>query len=79
MWNERQPVEIFHLLFLRAFGARVGNTLYHPQGRPATHNISPSASRWANWQPARVCCLICAVRHGIDTVGGLRACLCGHM
>jgi hypothetical protein len=27
MWSERQIIEIFHLLFLRAFGARVDKAL----------------------------------------------------
>jgi predicted nucleotidyltransferase component of viral defense system len=32
MWNERQTIEIFHLLFLRAFGARVDKALYSLKG-----------------------------------------------
>lgn len=32
MWSERQTVEIFHLLFLRAFGARVEKTLFALKG-----------------------------------------------
>ena len=32
MWTERQAVEIFHLLFLRAFGARVDKSLYALKG-----------------------------------------------
>src|SRR5438552_7408707 len=32
MWTERQAVEIFHLLFLRAFGARVDKALYALKG-----------------------------------------------
>jgi predicted nucleotidyltransferase component of viral defense system len=32
MWSERQTIEIFHLLFLRAFGARVGKDLYALKG-----------------------------------------------
>jgi predicted nucleotidyltransferase component of viral defense system len=32
MWNDRQAVEIFHLLFLRAFGARVDKTLFCLKG-----------------------------------------------
>src|SRR5438552_12756743 len=32
MWTERQAVEIFHLLFLRAFGARVDKSLYTLNG-----------------------------------------------
>lgn len=32
MWNERQTVEIFHLLFLRAFGARVDKALFALKG-----------------------------------------------
>ena len=32
MWNERQTIEIFHLLFLRAFGARVDKTLFALKG-----------------------------------------------
>lgn len=32
MWSERQAVEVFHLLFLRAFGARVDQTLYALKG-----------------------------------------------
>ena len=32
MWNERQTIEIFHLLFLRAFGARVDKTLFSLKG-----------------------------------------------
>lgn len=32
MWNERQTIEIFHLLFLRAFGARVDKALFALEG-----------------------------------------------
>lgn len=32
MWTDRQAIEIFHLLFLRAFGARVEKTLYSLKG-----------------------------------------------
>jgi predicted nucleotidyltransferase component of viral defense system len=32
VWNERQTVEIFHLLFLRAFGARVDKALFALKG-----------------------------------------------
>jgi predicted nucleotidyltransferase component of viral defense system len=32
MWNERQTIEIFHLLFLRAFGARVDKALFAIKG-----------------------------------------------
>lgn len=32
MWNSRQAVEIFHLLFLRAFGARVDKALFCLKG-----------------------------------------------
>ena len=32
MWNERQTIEVFHLLFLRAFGARVDKALYALKG-----------------------------------------------
>ncbi len=32
MWNDRQAIEIFHLLFLRAFGARVDKTLFALKG-----------------------------------------------
>ena len=32
MWNAHQTVEIFHLLFLRAFGARVDKTLFALKG-----------------------------------------------
>ena len=32
MMNERQAIEIFHLLFLRAFGARVDKTLFAVKG-----------------------------------------------
>ena len=32
MWDERQAVEIFHLQFLRAFGARVDKDLYALKG-----------------------------------------------
>lgn len=32
MWTERQAIEIFHLLFLRAFGARVDKTLFAVKG-----------------------------------------------
>lgn len=32
MWNDRQAVEIFHLLFLRAFGARVDKALFVLKG-----------------------------------------------
>ena len=32
MWNERQTIEIFHLLFLRAFGARVPKELFSLKG-----------------------------------------------
>jgi predicted nucleotidyltransferase component of viral defense system len=32
MWTERQAIEIFHLLFLRAFGARVGKALFSLKG-----------------------------------------------
>jgi predicted nucleotidyltransferase component of viral defense system len=32
MWRERQTIEIFHLLFLRAFGARVDKALFALKG-----------------------------------------------
>lgn len=32
MWSERQTIEIFHLLFLRAFGARVDKALFALKG-----------------------------------------------
>jgi predicted nucleotidyltransferase component of viral defense system len=32
MWDQREAVEIFHLLFLRAFGARVDKTLFCLKG-----------------------------------------------
>lgn len=32
MWTERQAIEIFHLLFLRAFGARVDKALFAVKG-----------------------------------------------
>ncbi|MGH8136543.1 MAG: nucleotidyl transferase AbiEii/AbiGii toxin family protein, partial [Steroidobacteraceae bacterium] len=32
MWNERQTIEIFHLLFLRAFGTRVDKALFTLKG-----------------------------------------------
>jgi predicted nucleotidyltransferase component of viral defense system len=32
VWNERQAIEIFHLLFLRAFGARVDKALFALKG-----------------------------------------------
>lgn len=32
MWSEREAIEVFHLLFLRAFGARVGKGLYALKG-----------------------------------------------
>src|SRR5262245_33232563 len=32
MWNARQAIEIFHLLFLRAFGARVDKALFALKG-----------------------------------------------
>lgn len=32
MWNEPQSIEIFHLLFLRAFGARVDKSLFALKG-----------------------------------------------
>ncbi len=32
MWNDRQAIEIFHLLFLRAFGARVDKKLFSLKG-----------------------------------------------
>jgi predicted nucleotidyltransferase component of viral defense system len=32
VWNDRQTVEIFHLLFLRAFGARVDKALFTLKG-----------------------------------------------
>jgi predicted nucleotidyltransferase component of viral defense system len=32
MWSNRQAIEIFHLLFLRAFGARVDKTLFSLKG-----------------------------------------------
>lgn len=32
MWSERQIIEIFHLLFLRAFGARVDKALFALKG-----------------------------------------------
>jgi len=32
MWNKRQAIEIFHLLFLRAFGARVNKALFSLKG-----------------------------------------------
>jgi len=32
MWNERQTIEIFHLLFMRAFGARVDKDLFALKG-----------------------------------------------
>jgi predicted nucleotidyltransferase component of viral defense system len=32
VWNERQTIEIFHLLFLRVFGARVDKALFSLKG-----------------------------------------------
>ncbi len=32
MWSERESIEVFHLLFLRAFGARVERDLYALKG-----------------------------------------------
>src|SRR5262245_54510364 len=32
MWSERQAIEIFHLLFLRSFGARVDKALFALKG-----------------------------------------------
>ncbi len=32
MWNDRQAIELFHLLFLRAFGARVDKALFALKG-----------------------------------------------
>jgi predicted nucleotidyltransferase component of viral defense system len=32
MWTDRQAIEIFHLLFLRSFGARVDKTLFSLKG-----------------------------------------------
>jgi len=32
MWNERQAIEVFHLLFLRALGARVDKSLFALKG-----------------------------------------------
>lgn len=32
MWTDRQAIEIFHLLFLRSFGARVDKTLFALKG-----------------------------------------------
>ena len=32
MWSERQTIEVFHLLFLRAFGARVDKSLFALKG-----------------------------------------------
>jgi predicted nucleotidyltransferase component of viral defense system len=32
VWNERQAIEVFHLLFLRAFGARVDKSLFALKG-----------------------------------------------
>lgn len=32
MWTERQAIEVFHLLFLRAFGARVDKSLFALKG-----------------------------------------------
>lgn len=32
MWTDRQAIEVFHLLFLRAFGARVDKTLFALKG-----------------------------------------------
>src|ERR1700677_636677 len=32
MWSQRQTIEIFHLLFLRAFGARVDKALFALKG-----------------------------------------------
>src|SRR6202043_2991393 len=32
MWSERQTIEIFHLLFLRAFGARMDKALFALKG-----------------------------------------------
>jgi len=32
MWSERQAIEIFHLMFLRAFGARVDKALFALKG-----------------------------------------------
>jgi len=32
MWSDRQTIEIFHLLFLRAFGARVDKALFSVKG-----------------------------------------------
>jgi hypothetical protein len=30
MWSEREAVEVFHLVFLRAFGTRVDKALFAP-------------------------------------------------
>ena len=32
MWCPRETIEVFHLLFLRAFGARVDRALYALKG-----------------------------------------------
>ena len=32
MWTDRQAIEVFHLLFLRGFGARVGKALFALKG-----------------------------------------------
>jgi predicted nucleotidyltransferase component of viral defense system len=32
MWSDRQTIEIFHLLFLRAFGARIAKSLFALKG-----------------------------------------------
>src|SRR3954471_22178362 len=32
MWTERQAIEVFHLLFMRAFGARVDKALFALKG-----------------------------------------------
>ena len=32
MWSDRQAIEVFHLLFLRSFGARVDKTLFALKG-----------------------------------------------
>ena len=32
MWSLRETIEVFHLLFLRAFGARVDRALYALKG-----------------------------------------------
>jgi hypothetical protein len=32
MWTDRQAIEVFHLLFLRSFGARVDKTLFALKG-----------------------------------------------